>query len=569
MDWLNRIKFSRQEEIDKQIKQKSIDCDIEINGSEINTVKGIVNINGSLVLRGSVESLGDIKVITGNLYANSFLKSLGNLERVGNELQLRYTKIKDLGNVIEVGGTLKLMDTEIESLGVLNYVGGNLNLPLRMKGKIDLSSITVKGKVLYYKDSPFVQSNFIEPKKEIIYSYFNGEVPELDPVRGYSLDNFSYASFYQKEFYKKFKELFLNEVFIDLKGNNYYSILQFEIRKDYKTHRDIERFKKELENFEKYYPFNNNDYEKTILHAMEDRSDYFEEAWNLRLKRGWVNDFAAIAFYEEKLQIPLLDGEMLFNCLTLDVQSEFVRKNKQEIKKMFLLARQKYEEEKKMNFFDCFFLKTNEIDKVVSPLNNKSIFHSNIWCGFIIRNDLEYYKQFYLREQDYYYYRRIEDLQGSDNHPNKGGLVIDYAIRNQLKLLLLHSENLYRESIGLKRVGEGWFSETELFYYIKEAFSDEEVVAQGKPEWLGRQRFDIYLPKYKIAIEYQGLQHFEAIDFFGGEEGLRKNQERDRKKKELCLLNDAILIEVLPVYDLHEIISQIKNLINERPNLMQ
>jgi len=115
MDWLNRIIFLKQEEIDKRIKQKSIDNDIEINGSEIKTIKGIVKINGSLLIRGSVESLGDIKEVTGDLYANSSLKSLGNLERVGNELQLRRTKINDLGNLIEVGGTLKLMDTEIKS----------------------------------------------------------------------------------------------------------------------------------------------------------------------------------------------------------------------------------------------------------------------------------------------------------------------------------------------------------------------------------------------------------------------------------------------------------------------
>lgn len=40
-----------------------------------------------------------------------------------------------------------------------------------------------------------------------------------------------------------------------------------------------------------------------------------------------------------------------------------------------------------------------------------------------------------------------------------------------------------------------------------------------------------FLEKYKIAIEYQGQQHYEAVSLFGGDEGLKYNQERDRRKK--------------------------------------
>lgn len=45
---------------------------------------------------------------------------------------------------------------------------------------------------------------------------------------------------------------------------------------------------------------------------------------------------------------------------------------------------------------------------------------------------------------------------------------------------------------------------------------------------------DIYLPEYKIAIECQGEQHFIARPVFGGEVALKKQQERDRVKSELC-----------------------------------
>ena len=57
-------------------------------------------------------------------------------------------------------------------------------------------------------------------------------------------------------------------------------------------------------------------------------------------------------------------------------------------------------------------------------------------------------------------------------------------------------------------------------------------------------RFDFYLPDYNIAIEYDGRQHFEAIDYFGGEKEFKKTQERDRIKTNYCLDNNITIIRI-------------------------
>lgn len=44
--------------------------------------------------------------------------------------------------------------------------------------------------------------------------------------------------------------------------------------------------------------------------------------------------------------------------------------------------------------------------------------------------------------------------------------------------------------------------------------------------------FDFYLPKYNLLIEAQGFQHYEAVDFFGGEEGFKDRQKKDKIKKD-------------------------------------
>ena len=69
-----------------------------------------------------------------------------------------------------------------------------------------------------------------------------------------------------------------------------------------------------------------------------------------------------------------------------------------------------------------------------------------------------------------------------------------------------------------------------------------EYVAQKRSKWLGKQSLDFYLPKYKIAIECQGLQHFKASDYFGGEERYKKTVELDRNKRNNCELHNIKII---------------------------
>ena len=53
---------------------------------------------------------------------------------------------------------------------------------------------------------------------------------------------------------------------------------------------------------------------------------------------------------------------------------------------------------------------------------------------------------------------------------------------------------------------------------------------------------DFYLPEYNIAIECQGIQHFKAIDFFGGEKGFKNTVYRDKNKERLCNNNGIMVL---------------------------
>ena len=63
-----------------------------------------------------------------------------------------------------------------------------------------------------------------------------------------------------------------------------------------------------------------------------------------------------------------------------------------------------------------------------------------------------------------------------------------------------------------------------------------DTLYQYRPDWLGRQSLDLYIPILRTAIEYQGIQHYLPVEFFGGEEALAQRQELDQSKRS-CVEN--------------------------------
>ena len=105
---------------------------------------------------------------------------------------------------------------------------------------------------------------------------------------------------------------------------------------------------------------------------------------------------------------------------------------------------------------------------------------------------------------------------------------------------------LARTKIRTKLTAEGvikpkWKHELSLFHAVRRFYPD--TLYQYRPDWLGRQSLDLYIPSLRTAIEYQGIQHYLPVEFFGGEDALSQRRDLDRVKKELCAVNSVRLIE--------------------------
>lgn len=70
--------------------------------------------------------------------------------------------------------------------------------------------------------------------------------------------------------------------------------------------------------------------------------------------------------------------------------------------------------------------------------------------------------------------------------------------------------------------------------------------------------FDFKIKDKPIVIEYNGRQHYEAVEYYGGKKQLKYRQKIDNIKREYCKKNDIKLIEI-PYWEkdnIEEILSQ-------------
>lgn len=94
----------------------------------------------------------------------------------------------------------------------------------------------------------------------------------------------------------------------------------------------------------------------------------------------------------------------------------------------------------------------------------------------------------------------------------------------------------------IKQLGLSWIKEknkkmsrgqTALTLVMKKLLPGEEIINEFH---LGdKLRLDVYCPKYKLAAEYHGRQHFFYTQrFFDSKYEFEEAQKRDKKKSQLC-----------------------------------
>jgi len=139
----------------------------------------------------------------------------------------------------------------------------------------------------------------------------------------------------------------------------------------------------------------------------------------------------------------------------------------------------------------------------------------------------------------YLHYNFLLPMQ---NYANKRG---EFFEKNNIYLpydeFKKKRKEIYQQLVLSGNTNVKWKNEVELFKLVVKYYPD--AIFQYRADWLGDQSLDIYIPSIKTAIEFQGQQHYEPVDFFGGKEAFIYRQKLDALKKKKCKENNVRLIE--------------------------
>jgi hypothetical protein len=602
-----------------------IQGDIVIKGNDIKSLGRLKKVYGNLGIdSNSLSDLGELNYIKNDFWISTAqnLKSLCKLEKIGGNVSLRYSHIIDLGKLWKVGNKLSLRDTKVKSLSSLKEVN-ILFLPKRFKEE-NIDFIKTKS-IKYWTDKKSTNEITKEKLKDVgglnfRYNIYIKKSNEACPNLGWNKSwdsnlgfTFSFLKFkipknpLENHYISKENLILQEKYFLEYKdeiNTNIDFINNFEDNSEIQKLRDrlIFELLKNLSN------------QKISFDTFIEKTEYYEILFskfnstpkleflpiyeltnknyiirNLISKTSFSSNYSKIHELELRLKKRILTGEILVNRVT--GLNEYIENN---ISEYYNFIDNKLEKLYCGNysFYNSLFgeIKTkSEINKEFpKQFKIESDGHSSKYYMSRREKSFEYIEQNKNGPifQKYYKvlesYNNYEGINIKRKQWNKGDLwlsfnenpltylghnseefiyFIENIINNIFYIFVLSFQNDFRVSKGIPKIGEGWVSETELFHLLDNKFNNEIVQHHGKPKWLGRQHVDIWFPKHKIGIEYQGLQHDKPIDFFGGEEAFIKNKERDKRKKRLFKEHNSSLIEVRKDYCFDSLVKEINKLI--------
>lgn len=98
-----------------------------------------------------------------------------------------------------------------------------------------------------------------------------------------------------------------------------------------------------------------------------------------------------------------------------------------------------------------------------------------------------------------------------------------------------------------------YLEKNNISFNVQQRFSDLRGTGDGQLS------YDFSMPDKKygyILIEYNGIQHYESVEYWGGEAALKKQKEHDKRKRDYTKKHGYKLITVKYTYDTYESVEE-------------
>ncbi len=145
-------------------------------------------------------------------------------------------------------------------------------------------------------------------------------------------------------------------------------------------------------------------------------------------------------------------------------------------------------------------------------------------------------------------------------HGNKYNYSLVNYVNNYTKVIIICSKHgefnqkprshLSGENCNKCKISKG---EIKIINFLKQhILSHESQYKFNDCKNINKLPFDVYLPEHNICVEYDGIQHFETMEIWGGKKRFKETQKNDQIKTDYCLINNIKLIRI-PYWDFKNI----------------
>lgn len=205
---------------------------------------------------------------------------------------------------------------------------------------------------------------------------------------------------------------------------------------------------------------------------------------------------------------------------------------------------------RKDSYYFCKCLKCNR-DKLVSVRGSYLKNGATKSCGCL--NDESHRKD--IRGQVFNNFIILDvDYEKTYNEKRKGtGTYWKIKCQNCGQERSVSAREIFQNKIPICFCENNSFSKGENKIYhilnsLKINFKQQKKYEDLRSEHNVNLRFDFFLEDYNTVIEYQGIQHYEPVEYFGGLDNLIACQQRDTLKRQYCNEHNIKLIEI-PYWD--------------------
>lgn len=150
----------------------------------------------------------------------------------------------------------------------------------------------------------------------------------------------------------------------------------------------------------------------------------------------------------------------------------------------------------------------------------------------------------FVFEGRFFLEQELKDYAWHEDDPNKERMLdpeqavycpICPIVPTDEQLAAEHQEKKYKSEGELRKILESIF---------KKKFPNVRPGWLINPDTGKKLEIDCYCRELSLAFEYQGEQHYSAIDFFGGESRFSEQKIRDEYKRQICKEKNITLIEI-------------------------